>query len=79
MPKAKEESDTESQKTKTKTIRRSKKSYYFKEKGVINRGCSVRNRGVEGRTLSELQAWLGNAILRVIQQLKEDIHAKGES
>ena len=37
---------------------------------------SVRNKASSRKALIELPAWLGNAILCVIQQLKADSHAK---
>ena len=79
IPKAKGESDTESQKQR--------KSQNCDQSNPIRpnrRKLSIEDvpeaiRAIARRTLSELPGWLGNCIVSFIQQMKETSRAKGHA
>ena len=79
MPKANGGSGAESQKQRQRRI-----ESQFNPIRPSRRKLSIEDvpsaiRVIEGRTLNELPGWLGDEIVNVIQQLKEESRAKGVS
>ena len=79
MLKEKEESVAESQKQRNRQFEGQRKDITSKRRMLSIEDAPPAIRELEGRTLSELPAWLGNAIFRAIQQLTENSHAEGDS
>ena len=79
MLKAKAESATESQKQRKRQFESHSIPISSERRMLPIEDVPSALRGGEGKTVSELPAWLGNTDVSVIQQLKQDSREKGEA
>ena len=79
MPEAKGKSDTEPQKQRRGLIDGQRNPISPRRRMLSIGDVPFAIGEVDGKAVSELPAWLGDAILSVIQQLKQDSREKGGS